>query len=69
MKEAKFRVGEIVWDKVDEREMEVAVVSPPRPIGEWNYQLKFDRKRHKFTGTGTWRSEADLLPIAEAEGQ
>lgn len=58
--EPKFQINEEVYDLIDERLMRICEASYTKREG-WRYKLAFDAKVHAFTGSGTWRSESDLL--------
>ena len=60
IKEPKFQINEEVYDLIDERLMRICEASYTKREG-WQYKLAFDAKVHAFTGSGTWRSERDLL--------
>ena len=56
----KFGINEEVYDLIDERLMRISEASYTKREGWW-YKLAFDAKVHAFTGSGTWRSEKELL--------
>ena len=58
--EPKFGINEEVYDLIDERLMKICEASYTKREG-WRYKLDFDAKVHAFTGSGTWRSESELL--------